>query len=392
MRETIRMTSLQVVRFPTLDQLGPLAADWDRLARRVPFRTWAWTSSWWRHYGHDSGRPRPHAALFILGVFDPDGVPLGFAPWYREQTASQGRALRFLGTGEVCSDYLTVLSAPAAERRVAAALADWLTQAHTHPPESGNPNGWDLLELTGVEASDTAVRRLARQLETHGHTVHRRDGPNCWRVELPDRWDDYLATLSKSHRKQIRRSVRDLLTSGRVTEHHVERPEDLPQARDVLIDLHQRRRASLGQPGCFASDRFTAFHRDVMPRLLANGQLRLQWLELDGRPLAAEYALTGDGVVYAYQSGVDPDAIELSPGRLSHVAMLRQAIDQGDSAIDFLRGDEPYKAHWRAQPRKCLEIRVVPDRALAQIRHGIWRTGVGLKQWIRTTLSPVIPQ
>lgn len=385
-------TTLRVVRFSTLDQLSPLAADWDRLARGVPFRGWAWASSWWRHYGHDGDEPRPRTALCILGVLDQAGRPVGFAPWYLDQSASQGRVLRFLGSGEVCTDYLTVLAAREDEHRVAAALAEWLTHAETDPPTDGYANGWDLLELTGVDASDTAVDQLVGQLEARGHTDHRRDGMNCWRIELPDCWDDYLAALSRNRRKKIRRSVRSLLDSERVSVHRVERLEDLAEGQEVLIDLHQRRRLSLGEPGNFSSRRFTDFHSEVMSRLLAVGQLRLNWLLLDGEPFAAEYMMSGNGILYAYQSGMNPDAISQAPGRLSIAATLRQAIEEGYRAVDLLRGDEPYKARWLARRRKTVEIRVAPARPLAQLRHGIWRTGVGLKQWLRTRLNPVIPQ
>ena len=44
-----------------------------------------------------------------------------------------------------------------------------------------------------------------------------------------------------------------------------------------------------------------------MPEMLRAGQLRPGWLEVDRRPVVAEYQLTGDGVVYAYQSGIDPE-------------------------------------------------------------------------------------
>ena len=385
-------TIARVVRFRTLDEVAPLATDWDRLARGVPFRSWAWASNWWRHYGHDPGEPRSKTSLFILGVLDRAGELIGIAPWYVEKSAAGGRVVRFLGTGEVCSDYLSVLSRPGMEDPVTTALADWLSRAHfarAEQPAGTDQNRWDLLELTGVDGEDAAVRRLAERLEARGNTVRRRAGPNCWRIELSASWEEYLDRLSKDHRKQIRRSVRGLLASGRVTVHSVERVEDLPRAQDVLIDLHQRRRRSLGEPGCFTSSRFTAFHRQVMPDLLRNGQLHLDWLELDGRPVAAEYRLAGQGVVYAYQAGVDPDSLEHSPGRLSHITVLRRAIEQGYRAVDFLRGDEPYKAHWRAEPRPSLEIRVVPARPAAQLRHGVWLAGAGVKQWIRSGLKLV---
>ena len=370
---------MRVVRFHSFDQLASRADGWDRLARGVPFRSWAWASNWWRHYGNDRGGPDRKTSLFTLGVLDRADTLVGVAPWYVESSVAGGRVVRFLGTGEVCSDYLSVLSEPAVEGPVAGALADWLSGAHT----------WDLLELCGVDAEDTAVRRLVEQLEARGNTVHRRAGPNCWRIELPTGWQEYLGRLSKDHRKQIRRTTRGILATDRVRVHGVERLDDLPRAQDVLIDLHQRRRRSVGQPGSFTSARFAAFHRDVMPDLLRSGQLRLDWLELDGVPLSAEYQLTGDGVVYAYQSGVNPDALEHSPGRMSHVSMLKRAIEKGYRALDFLRGDEPYKAHWRAEPRPLLEIRVVPARACARLRHGIWLVGTSMKQCVKNGLRRV---
>ena len=390
MTQTATISDTRVVRFRSLDRLALMAGDWDRLARGVPFRSWAWASHWWREYGEAQPQRGRSASLFTLGVLDQADALVGIAPWYVESSLAEGRVVRFLGSGEVASDYLSVLCEPGMEEQVGAALSAWLTACHTRraaPGEEENPDRWDLVELTGVDAEDTAVGHLARRLEAYGNRVHRRAGPNCWRIELPADWDEYLARLSKDHRKQIRRLQRGILSTGRVSLRRVEQLEDLPRAQGVLIDLHQRRRASLGEPGCFASASYAAFHRAVMPDLLRSGQLLLDWIELDGRPIAVEYWLAGADVVYAYQSGVDPDALEHSPGRLSHISALCGAIEQGYGAVDFLRGDEPYKAHWRAQSRASVEIRVVPARPAARLRHGIWLAGTTMRQWIKSGLG-----
>ena len=62
-----------------------------------------------------------------------------------------------------------------------------------------------------------------------------------------------------------------------------------------------------------------------------------------------------------------------SRGRLSHLATIRRAIERGDAAFDFLRGDEPYKAHLRAVPRGTFEARAIPARRAARLR----QTGLG---------------
>jgi hypothetical protein len=293
----------------------------------------------------------------------------------------EGRVIRLLGSGEVCSDYLSLLCQEGMEDWVAQAVADYLTDLGAAP--SGESERWDLLELEAVDPQDRAINRLLEHLAQRGNTVHFRAGPNCWRIELPHTWDEYLAVLSKGHRRQVRRLERRLLHSGRAVLHTVHRADQLPEAIDLLIELHRRRRRTRGGPGCFASRRFTAFHREVIPQLLSQRRLQLHWLELDGKPAAAEYHLSADEVIYAYQSGIDPDVMDCQPGRLITLATLRRAIEQGYRAFDFLRGDEPYKAHFRAQPRPSLAVRVVPNRASARLRHGLWLAGSNVKQWIK---------
>ena len=377
---------MEVVRFSSLEKLEPLAADWDRLARRVPFRSWTWLSRWWRHYGEPFGSRGSRVSLYVLVVYD-GGKLVGIAPWYREDCPCQGRVLRFLGLGEVCSEYLSVLCLPEMEQRVAEALAAWLTPTdRSGPSVLPSDDQWDLLELSGVDVEDSAVICLTDELEMRRNLVHRSVGWNCWRIALPDSWEEFLANLSKNHRKQLRHRQRTILDGRRNVLHSVQQSADLPQAQDVLVDLHQRRRQSQGSQGRFASCRFTAFHDDVMPAMLRAGQLRLAWLEVDGRPVAAEYQLTGNDVVYAYQSGMNPDALDLAPGSLGHLVTLRWAIDGGYRTFDFLRGDEPYKRHWRARPRPTWRFRVVPSQTSARLRHGLWLAGSNVKQWIKTEI------
>jgi CelD/BcsL family acetyltransferase involved in cellulose biosynthesis len=145
----------------------------------------------------------------------------------------------------------------------------------------------------------------------------------------------------------------------------------------------------LGEPGCFSSRNFHDFHRAAAQRLLGRGQLRLSWLELDGAPAAAEYHLAGGGTTYAYQGGVDPARLDEEPGRLSSILCLRAAIDEGQRVFDFLRGDEPYKAHWRATPRPTFNYRVTPNRRLARFRGDLLQAAERMTGWVRSGIKPI---
>ncbi|HEV3005892.1 MAG TPA: GNAT family N-acetyltransferase [Pirellulales bacterium] len=370
---------MRVSRIVEFEQLAALAPEWNELARGVPFRTWEWMTTWWRHYGG----PWPRGArreLFVLSVHDAAGALAGLAPWYR-QTCAGRRTLRFLGSGSVCSDYLSLLCLPGRETDVAAALTDWLAEQRA----AGAPgeHAWDRLEMTGVDAGDRAVNALVTRLAEEGSIVYRRVAPHCWRLALPADWDAYLARLSKSHRKQLRRFQRRLFDSGRAVLRQVADEAELARGLSILTDLHQRRRRGLGEAGCFAEPTFAAFHRDVALHLLRAGNLRLSYLELDGRPIAAEFQLAGNGVVYAYQSGIEPDALDVEPGRLATMATLRAAIDGGYRAYDLLRGDESYKAHWRAEPRASLDLCVLAGTRADRLRRGVWKA----RDWLKRSVA-----
>ncbi len=119
---------MQVFCLSGLDELAPYADDWDRLSAGVPFRSWAWLSSWWRHYGPARSGGPDGPRLSVLCVFDLDDTLVGLAPWYLDGSGPAGRVMRLLGSGEVCSEYLSLLCQPGLEDRVARAVADNLTQ------------------------------------------------------------------------------------------------------------------------------------------------------------------------------------------------------------------------------------------------------------------------
>ena len=378
---------MQIIAFSTWEDIVPHAETWDRLAGGVPFRSWAWLSSWWRHYGLPS-RGDLSTRLMVLGVQDGSGRLAGIAPWYLSRSAAKGWVLRWLGSGEVCSDYASILCMPEDADRVSETLAEYLTGSNC---ACGARHCWDLLEVDGVDAEDAVVTRLLRQLDERGCAQHENSPLRTWRLTLPKTWEEFLRLVSKGRREKLRQAERRLFQTGRAIMRTVENCAQLDPAMEALIDLHQKRWQMLGEPGCFLSPRFTAFHREAARRLLLAGQLQLQLLEIDGRTVAAEYQLAGapgtpgQGVTYFYQGGIDPQRLADEPGHLITTATVKRAIEQGGRAIDFLRGDEPYKAHFRAVARPMLALRVVPNRTTSRLRNRLWLAGRGVKRWFNPT-------
>lgn len=351
-----------------------LADDWNRLAGDIPCRRWEWLAPWWRHYA------RPADQLLVLVLRSSAGRTVGICPWYVRRTLRHGRVVRFLGSGDVCSDYLTLFVEPGAETPCLNAVADWLAGA--------GRDEWDLLELAGVDAHDPLVQGLVDRLASADMRFHQRPGESCWRLALPNSWDEFLKTLSRSKRDKVRKLDRRYFETGRASVSSPATLADLEPAFATLVDLHQKRRRSLGQPGCFADPAFTHFHRESSDRFFACGALRLRTLTLDAAPAACEYGLIGGRTVYFYQSGLDPALLDHHPGWLGTISSLRDAISAGYAAYDFMRGDEAYKASWGAQPHPTVETRIIGRRRAAHLRHAAWRAEQGLRSWARRRLKP----
>lgn len=386
---------LEVFQLSTLAEFASLHSRWNELAGNVPTRRWEWLEGWWRAYGNTSGShshggdAAPDKELYLLAVFEAPDRLVAIAPWYIQHSVNYGRTLRFLGSGEVCTDDSTVLCQPGYERAVAEAIArslsdplhvaEWLTQ--------NSVRHWDRIEFDAIDASDRMMQVLLAELERHENLVHRRSTANCWRVALPKTWDDYLAVLSKSHRKQLRRCQRDYFDTGRAVFREAISDDQLAFAWKLLVRLHERRQQSQGKRGSFASPRYTEFHQSIAADLRRAGAARLRWLEVDGVPLAAEYHLIGGKTVYAYQGGIDPDRLDLSPGQMILCASLQSAIAEGYESFDFLRGNEPYKAHWRATPRSVENVRVIRRTASNRVRHGLWVASDHLRHWLKSSFG-----
>ena len=343
-----------------------LADCWNDLADGCVFRGWTWLSTWWRHYGQartKCGAVSADIRRRLSVIVAHEGLPgaerlAAVLPCYVESSLLRGNVLRLLGDGEVCSDHLGLI----ADRRGYAAAAESIAE---HLAQRGD---WDAIHFESVDLQDAASRELFATLSRRGLRTGAESKARCWSIDLPRRWEDFLAMQSKSHRKQLRRAERRLRDASDVRWRLVTNADEFEGAWETLADLHQRRRRSLGEQGCFASAAWAGFHREVAGRLFAEGRLRLSTLQLRNAPIAAEYHFAGDGATYAYQGGLDPENLPEQPGRLALIRCLQHAIAEGHSSFDLLRGDEAYKSHWRARPTETVDLLACRPKSLARLR------------------------
>ncbi len=352
---------LRAERRPFADIPQPI---WDALAARTPWATpfsaWAFQRAWWDAYADNA-----HEETLVLVPAEASGGtdPVAIMPLMHRHEQEPSDALthtRLRGEPHVeatpvpptakavffgasyHADYATILGAADDLPAIAEALVDYWAG-----PDCGD---WDAVDLRRMRCGDPAAEALAaafgaREIE-HGWTLNVEREDVCPVATLPTdaTMDDYLATLGKKERHEIRRKVRRAEAAGAI---ELADAVDSLAELDDFIDLHQRRWGADGLfPPTVGGDQSRVLIRRMFELFGADGPLRLTFLSVGGRRIASGiHFQTADGIMY-YNAGVDPDARDLSPGVVMVHAYIERALAAGLTRMDFLRGDESYKYEW----------------------------------------------
>jgi len=359
--------------------------DWDALAARTPwatpFSSWAFQRAWWDAYGDNA-----HEETLLVCADGPNGdAPVAIVPLMHRHEVEPSDALtrttiRHGATMELTpveptatavffgasyhADYATILAAPDDLPAVAEALAD-------HLSNTLGRHRWDVVDLRrlrcGDRASDALAAAFGAREMAEGWTLNVEREDVCPVVTLPEGvdLDGYLGTLGKKERHEIRRKVRRAEAVGEL---RFDDSADPLADLDAFIVLHQKRWGELGLfPDTPGGAQSRVFARRLFELNGEGGPVRLTFLTVGGRRIAAGIHLeTDDGYLY-YNAGIDPDARDLSPGVLMVYAYVRRAIAAGKRRIDLLRGNEPYKYEWGAVDEPIQRL-LVRRRDVAQRR------------------------
>jgi CelD/BcsL family acetyltransferase involved in cellulose biosynthesis len=130
---------------------------------------------------------------------------------------------------------------------------------------------------------------------------------------------------------------------------------------DTLFRLHRARWGGAHTPFLQAA----AYHRQFAELALREGWLRLQFLEIEGRPVAALYGFRFAGAESAYQAGRNPAFGNQPVGFLLLARAVSEALADGMHEFRLLRGGAAYKERF-ATSDPGLETYGLPRGASAQ--------------------------
>lgn len=185
---------------------------------------------------------------------------------------------------------------------------------------------------------------LKQALGLAGLSAHGYFAFGNWYEPVQSCWADYLKDRSSQVRNTIKRNSKKFAAEGGRLE-IVQGGEGLEAALAAYQAVYAR------------SWKVPEPYPDFIPGLIRlcarRGWLRLGLAWMGDKPVAAQIWIVGNGRADIYKLAYDEDFKSLAPGTLLTALLMEQAIDVDRvQEIDYLIGDDSYKAAWMSQRRE----------------------------------------
>ncbi|MFI6035321.1 GNAT family N-acetyltransferase [Streptomyces sp. NPDC051315] len=304
-----------------------LAPAWGRLYRRcaaaTPFQNHAWLHSWWLSYG---GRGRLRLLLVRAGTDLVAVAPL---------MAVRRPLPALVPLGGAISDYGDVLVDDEHGEAAVAALTEGLAAA---------------ARTALIDFREVRPGGAMEQVYERWHGPRRRVNDSVC-LELPAvPMDELVARLPSAKAQRVRAKLRKLTALG--VERQVVHADEVDGALRRLLELHRLQWQGRKVTGEHLRSRFCEhLVRSVGP-MVRSGDAVVTEFRLDDDVVAVDLTLLSRRLAGGYLYGAHP---RLRERKADVAVMLLDACCEhnrggGRGTLSLLRGNEPYKHHWRPEP------------------------------------------
>lgn len=207
--------------------------------------------------------------------------------------------------------------------------------------------GSSVLHLQPLDAEAPWLGPLEEALQASGYQTDRYFCFGNWYQPVAaGGFHAYWAARPSALRHSVERGRRRLDKTG---SWHIEIVQDDAARVETAISAYEAVYASSWKP----AEPCPAFMPGLIRAAAQQGWLRLGVLWLDGQPVAAQVWLVAAGKANIYKLAYVRGREKLSAGSVLTTALMQHVLDtDGVHEVDYLSGDDPYKADWMAHRRE----------------------------------------
>jgi CelD/BcsL family acetyltransferase involved in cellulose biosynthesis len=324
---------MQISILRDIKEAAKISEQWNELlnhcsASHVPFLRFEYLNSWWEYLG---GGEWKEAELLIICARREDDQLIGLAPLFLTKNPAGEPTLMMIGSIEI-SDYLDFI---VHEDEVEAFTFELL-----HYLEDFHDPAWESLDLYNLPESSPTLAALKTAANQLGWSYEEQKLQPCPYIPLKGDWELYLQGIDKKQRHEIRRKIRRAEESeALVSWYIVSEAETLDQEINDFLALM----ANDPNKARFLDIAMQKQMRSIIQAAFTAGWLQLAFLIIGGKKAACYLNFDFAGYIWVYNSGLDNQFRELSPGWVLLGYLLKWANENGREIFDLMRGSEDYK-------------------------------------------------
>lgn len=306
---------------------------WEELAERTAAEPWlrpGWIDAWWRAFGR--GR------LELICVRRGREL-VGVLPLHRHRGALAATA-----------NWHSPMFSPLAADDEALAL---LNGALFRAPRTAMVT---LRPVPSGQEADAAIRVAARET---GHRLLEHVQMRSPYVSLDGTIEEFRERErpSRSMLKDIRRCRRRLGSEGELSFEIRDGSERLEALLAECFEVEAAGWQGAQDTAMNSRQQTRGFYSEVARWAAERGWLRMLFLRLNGRAIAAEYSLEHAGVLYDLKGGYRLEYRKQGPGKVIALQAIEWAYAQGLRGFDLVGSDDPYKLQWTDAVRERTILR-----------------------------------
>ncbi len=161
-------------------------------------------------------------------------------------------------------------------------------------------------------------------------------------------FDDCLATLRSSHRKNVRRQIRQADAQGGLEFGNFEQC-DVSEALALLFEFHQKQWDNRAGQLTLGNSVLQGFIKGLAKAAASEGIIDFTYTKVGGEYRSLHFGFRHNNILFWYKPCYNLDFKRYSPGLVHLAKLVEREIALGTEYIDFGYGDESYKFLWTSE-------------------------------------------
>lgn len=334
-----------------------LESLWDDLLSKSSSDMICLTHDWFKCWWHTLGKEyEDNQNLFVLLIKD-KGEYIGIIPLKTSRVKYRGFKIKKIGFIESeISPHLDFILTSKREESIREVINFLKGQKL-----------WDILVLRKFEEDSENYRLLKKILEEENTTIGIKPGLPDPIIQIDGDWDNFFSGRSVKFRKSLRNKINKAEKFGQLKVEKISEVDNIRKSLPLIFDISKRSwKSKIGQ--ALPDNKMDIdFYTDLTDKLGKKGWINIWLLKNEDKPIAFEYHMKHNGIVYPIRADFDEAYRQLSPGSILEYNIIKSLFEDREvKEYDSCGNDYKYLQNWTDILKNHVNIHIFSPKTYSQ--------------------------